>query len=277
MLASFPKLALSAFALALPLALFAPSASAQEATPCGKFDLSNGIDCHIEVKGGCTANCTPIKFEAYCEGGCTADVSTICTGSCETTCVAQCDPNHLDCVAGCHTECEEPCVTQCNTDHPGEDCVTTCKGSCDMHCSAACGVTVDSCITHCRECCSGACSTQINLDCDIGCFAKLEGGCKAHCEAPSGALFCNGQYVFASDVQACITYLAQNGVKVDVSARAEGKVTCTLSGCTGDGKTSTSCSASPGQSSPLGASGIMVALSTLGLAAARRARRASRK
>lgn len=271
--ASFRKLALSTSALAMAFALFAPSARAQEG-PCGKFDLSQGLNCRIEVSGGCKASCTPLKFEAYCSGGCTAEVTTMCTGDCQTICLQQCDPNHLDCVVGCHNECEEPCVTKCNSTHAGEDCVTQCKGSCDMHCDAACGVTVDSCLTHCKECCHGACETDVNLDCDLACFAKLQGGCEAHCEAPSGALFCNGQYVFASDVNACITYLAKEGIKVDASA--QGKVTCNLSGCTGEGKSSVGCSAAPGQRSPLGTSGVLVALSALGLAAARRARRSAR-
>lgn len=256
--------------LGLPLFLLAAPASAGDA--CGKFDFAQGVDCRVEVSGGCKAQCTPIQFEAGCSGGCNADVSTVCTGSCETTCLQQCDPAHLDCVAGCHTECDQPCIDQCNADHPGEDCVSTCKSSCSMHCSSACGVTPSDCLSHCKECCHGACSTSINLECDIGCFAKLEGGCTAQCEAPSGALFCNGQYIGASDVDACIDQLSKQGIAVNVEAR--GKVTCGLNGCTGTGSSSLGCSASPaqGQGSPLAPGAIALAVAAIAVSVSRRRR-----
>lgn len=266
MISTFRTFALSA--LALPLVLFASSAQAGNA--CGKFDFSSGVDCKIEVSGGCKAQCTPIQFEAGCTGSCEADVTQTCTGSCETTCIAQCDPAHLDCVSGCHGECNQPCIDQCQVDHPGEDCVTQCKGSCDVHCTSACGVTPSDCLSHCKECCHGACSTQVNLDCDIGCFAKLEGGCTAQCDAPSGALFCNGQYIFASDIDGCIAELAAKGITVNVEARAN--VTCDLNGCNGDGSASSplGCSAAPGQSSPFTLGGIVLAVAAIGVSASRR-------
>jgi hypothetical protein len=261
MASSLSKLAL--LTLAVPLSLVASVARAQD-NPCGKFDTTGGLNCRIELKGGCDGKCTPLQFEAGCTGGCELSVDTTCTGDCETFCLMQCDPAHLDCFAGCHTECDEPCKTQCMTDHPGEDCVASCKGSCDMHCKSACGVTVDSCQQHCQECCHGACSTQVNLDCDLQCFAKLEGGCKVQCEAPTGAIFCNDQYVFASDVDACIRYLATQKINVDTSARVSGSVKVSSSSCT----------AAPGESSPFGTSGVAVAVAALGLAAARRRARA---
>src|SRR5262245_11700982 len=85
-------------------AFFAASV-ASAADPCGKFDFTSGIECHIEVKGGCEANCTPLQFEAACSGGCTANVDVSCTGDCELQCNAQCNPAKLDCNAGCDAEC----------------------------------------------------------------------------------------------------------------------------------------------------------------------------
>jgi MYXO-CTERM domain-containing protein len=69
----------------------------------------------------------------------------------------------------------------------------------------------------------------------LDCFARVEGGCEAKCTAPNGGLFCNGQYVDAAEVEACITALIAEGVEVDVSAR--GSVTCDLNGCDGEGST----------------------------------------
>jgi hypothetical protein len=265
MVTSFQKLLVSLFAL--PVALMSQQALAGD-TPCGKFDFSNGMfNCKIEVSGGCEVDCTPLKFEAGCDGHCNAQVNTVCTGDCETTCITQCDPAHLDCDAGCHTECDQPCVTQCKKDHPGADCVTECKGSCDMHCRAACGVTPSDCLSHCKECCHGACSTTANFDCDVSCFAELQGGCTAQCSEPTGALFCNGEYVYASDIEACIQYLATQGINVDISARAS--ATCTLSGC--DGVSSIKgCSASPIQSMPLDMTGLAVGVAVVGIAVSRR-------
>ncbi|HTJ81555.1 MAG TPA: hypothetical protein VL400_07510 [Polyangiaceae bacterium] len=258
------------------LALVAASSVASAAPdPCGKFDLSNGIDCKVEVEASCSASCTPLTFEAGCEGGCTADVTVDCTGGCEEQCLAECDPAHLDCVAGCHTECEQPCITQCQTDHPDEDCPTVCKASCNTDCEAACGVTPSDCLSHCHECCIGACTTSANLDCDIACYAKLEGQCTAQCDAPSGALFCNGQYVYASDVDSCIDYLLTQGIDVDVSAR--GSATCNLSGCTGENSASGfGCSAAPGEPGGGLTFGAMIGVALLGVGAAAKARKKRR-
>lgn len=232
-----------AAALALPVLSVAATASAQD-TPCGNFDFTSGISCEIKVEGGCTAECTPLNFEAGCSGGCTAAATTDCTSTCGTQCIAECDPALLDCFAGCHAECDGEVQAQCEAAHPGEDCVTQAKAQCDMHCETSCEVPPSDCQEHCQSCCTGGCQTQINFDCDYQCFVELSGGCEVQCTEPSGALFCNGQYVYASDVEACINYLATQGITVDVSAR--GEVTCDLNGCDGEGSANAGiCSAAP--------------------------------
>lgn len=220
----------------LPVSLAAESAFA--ADPCGNFNLDyiskNGISCKIEVEGGCTAKCTPLQFEAGCSGQCTATATTDCTASCGTQCVAQCDPAKLDCFTGCHDECDQPVTDQCVASHPNDDCVNQARAQCDVHCNAQCEVATDTnCQEHCNTCCSGSCTTQVNYDCDYDCFAELKGGCDVQCQDPSGALFCNDQYVGADDIDACISFLAEQGITVDVSAR--GTVTCDLNGCDGEG------------------------------------------
>src|SRR5262245_58445513 len=132
-----------------------------------------------------------------------------------------------------------------------------------MHCEDACGISDNSCVQHCNECCGGSCVTQVNFDCDMQCFTNVEGGCTAQCEAPSGALFCNGQYIFASDVEQCISWLLTQGISVDVSAR--GSLTCDLSGCHAEGEASSGfCNVSaPGRTSGLAAG--LAAATVLGL------------
>ena len=127
---------------------------------------------------------------------------------------------------------------------------------CDIHCTESCEVPPDDCTEHCNRCCTGSCATAVNFDCNLSCFASVEGGCEAKCTEPSGGIFCNGQYVNAAEVEACIIALANAGLEVDVSAR--GSVTCVLNGCDGDGSAS-GCSMT-------GAGGGSVALALLGLA-----------
>ena len=268
---------LAAVLATLPLSLVAQSALA--ADPCGKFDFSNGsFNCKIEVEGGCSANCTPLKFEAGCTGGCTATATMDCTGACGTQCVASCDPAKLDCYAGCHAECDEPVKQKCIADHPNDDCVNLSVAQCDIHCNAQCDVATDTtCAEHCQTCCTGGCNTQVNYDCDYACFAELQGGCDVQCEKPDGALFCNGQYVYAQDIEACITYLSEQGITVDVSAR--GTVTCDLNGCDGEGSAAAGfCSVSKPGLESVAASGM--SLGVLGIAlglASRRRRRSDKK
>lgn len=262
---------LSLCLLTLPALLLSTAAQAGPEA-CGKFDFTkNALGCTIEVKASCRADCSSLKFTAACEGGCNATVTTTCTGSCETQCLAMCDPGHLDCVAGCHGECDQPFMAECQARYPDRDCVTDAKSSCGMHCKQACGVTVSDCLAHCQECCHGACTSTVNMDCDMKCFAEVQGGCEAQCEAPTGALFCNGQYVHASDVNACIQYLSTQGISVDVEAR--GQVTCDLSGCHGAGSASAGglgCSASPGQGSPFTFGTVALGALGVGIASARR-------
>jgi hypothetical protein len=231
----------SASLLALPLTLAAPSAFAQE-NPCGNFDFSGGLSCRIEVEGGCTAQCTPLKFEAGCTGQCVQTPPQDCVDNCGEQCITQCNPELLDCFKGCHDECDQPTIDKCLAAHPEEDCVTIAKAQCNMHCEESCEVPPSDCQEHCNSCCFGSCDAQINFDCNFDCFAELTGGCEAQCTAPTGAIFCNGQYVHASDVKACITYLATQGIEVDASAQV--KAECGLSGCSGVGDVS-GCSAAP--------------------------------
>jgi hypothetical protein len=163
-------------------------------------------------------------------------------------------------------------TTICQQQTPQADCVTQAKAQCDVHCNASCSGAPANCPGQCRACCVGSCTGQINYKCDYQCFADLQGGCNVQCQQPNGAIFCNGQYVHASDVGACISYLATQGINVDVSAR--GTVECGVNGCTGTGGVKASACAVSEVGVDAGYGGI--ALLGLGIAAgALRARRSS--
>jgi hypothetical protein len=271
-LSKWAKGQLVAAAAVVMTVAFAPLARAADggSTPCGNFDFTSGISCKIEVSGGCTANCSPLRFEAACTGMCTATSDTTCVNNCGTTCVAMCNPAALDCFAGCHGECDQPTIDACKQKHPTDDCATTAKAQCDVHCKDSCQIPPNSCAEHCNKCCTGSCTTQVNFDCDFSCFADVQGGCNVQCQKPEGAIFCNGQFVHASDVTACIAYLATQGIKVDVSA--QGMVGCDLSGCHDSGS-SKGCAVAPRPAKQTAGDALFPLVLLAGAAAFARSRR----
>lgn len=249
---------------------YASNAAAAQ-TPCGNFDFSSGISCKIEVEGGCSAKCEPLNLKAGCKGQCVSPPTPGCTDSCGTQCVAMCNPALLNCFEGCHSECDQPTIDVCTAEQPNADCVAYAKAQCDNHCEESCAVPPDNCQEHCNACCSGGCSSLANFSCDFDCFFDLKGGCDVQCQQPAGAIFCNGQYVGADDIEACISYLATQGITVDVSARVSGELQCGLSGCEGVGEGDVKaglCSLSKDHIGVVGPSSrIATALGLLGLTA----------
>jgi hypothetical protein len=229
-----------ALPLALASAVFVTSLSSparadrEDLGPCGVFDFSKGLSCKIEASADCTAKCEPLKVTAACQGGCTASAKqSNCTNNCGAQCIKTCNPSKLDCFVGCHDECDAPIEAQCVKKGGVADCKKQAQAQCDMHCKDSCKVPPSNCDEHCNSCCVGFCDTELNFACDLSCTAKVEGSCEASCSKPEGAIFCNGQYVNATDVKACITYLATRDIKVDTSAK--GSLSCTGTDCSGIG------------------------------------------
>jgi hypothetical protein len=268
-----------AAAIASASLLAATTASAADNGPCGNFDFSAKASCKVEVSGGCTASCDAPKLTVACGGKCNATSTQTCNDSCGTACIKECNPELLDCFAGCHAECDQPTIDICKQKHPNEDCVTQGKSQCDIHCRDNCKVPDTNCQEHCTKCCSGSCTTQVNFDCDFSCMADVEVNCKAQCQKPAGGIFCDGQFVNATDVQACIAYLASKlAIKVDISATASGSSGCTGDECGAEGSGSvkaSGCAASPGSNN--GVAGAFGLAGGLGIVAFVRARRRARR
>lgn len=225
------RLSLKLAILISSLILFASSTASAGEEACGKFDFSGGLNCKIEVSGGCSAKCTPISFEAGCNGGCTAEPDPGCVDDdCGEACILECNPELLDCFAGCHSECDADVQAECEAADPTKtDCAIQAKSQCNGHCEAACEVPPSDCKEHCNKCCFGSCQTLKNFQCDFDCYAEFKGGCDVSCQQPEGAIFCNGQFVNATDIGECINYLLTQGIEVDVSATAS--VECGPEGC----------------------------------------------
>jgi len=286
-----------AYVLSLMLGLIAlasaGSASAQSLDACQGIAVSADSTCEVQVAGGCTAQCEPLHFRAACaadlwvscDGGCTGSVSASCMASCDVSaCQARCDvdPGTFDCHADCELSASASCSTQCSASS-GADAQAECQASCEStftaECSASCDATPPSasCSARCDASCQGSCQAESTLSCQVDCqtggyatcYTSLEGGCMTQCEDPSGALFCDGQYVnVRSSVQQCIDELqAQLDLNVDVTAT--GTAGCDGGTCVAEGTVSVGgCSVSPGASD---ASGVW-ALLAFGLLAIRRKR-----
>jgi hypothetical protein len=257
-----------AFAFATASLLAARPAHAAVLSACGNLDATASSNCVLETSGGCTAQCTPINFEAscaaqletMCSGGCTATADVNCTGSCDANCSASCSGGSapsFDCQGSCEADCEGNCMGQCSSSGNMSECQASCTASCGGHCNVACTATggqAPTCMGQCMASCQGSCTAQANLSCDISCQSSgyvscqdmLTGGCMAQCSAPMGALFCDGQYVdVGNHVQSCLDELKNS---LNINVMASGSAMCSGNTCTA--KAAVSCDTS-NQEAPL--------------------------
>jgi hypothetical protein len=268
----------------------AREASAAGLDACGDifFEGSGSLSCQVYVDPGeCKVQCEPIAFEAQCaanlkvgcDGQCNATIDTQCTSSCQGTCEADCSGGEFDCYASCEGNCTADCSAQCESAANKTECTASCKATCQAECEGGCQVDAPDCTTQCQGCCSGQCEAEANLDCQISCQAEgyasckaeLQGGCDAACDAPEGALFCDGQFVSTSNLESCVAALQEVfSVEVEYYSNAE----CSGNQCTAEAGGSVSCSAAP--TTPgfgLGAGALGLAALGMSIARRRRARR----
>ncbi len=255
-------------------ATFAPSAvKAQQLASCGGIYLSADSTCEIAVEGGCTAMCEPINFTATCsaelyvgcEGMCDASFEASCTADCQADCMASCevDPGSFDCRADCTADIGARCEAECSAEADGSQAEAECEASCETtfqaECDASCEATppMADCMASCEASCEGSCTAEANVDCQVMCQADgyvdcqtmLTGGCEADCMAPTGGLFCDGQYVDASSIEMCITEIQSS---LDITVDRSASAMCTDAGCEATAEASASCSAAPGRSTDTG-------------------------
>ena len=191
---------------------------------CGGIELTSIGECHFEFDGGC-------------EGQCNASVDASCTGSCNADCQAACEanPGAFDCRAECTADCYAGVEAHCGTGD--EECRSYYEASCSAECEGQCEVVPPSasCEAECNACCSGTCEVDAEFSCALECSAELQGGCEYDCRQPSGALFCDGQYLAVQDMPACLEYLAENfNVELQAEASASATLSCSTSEPGGD-------------------------------------------
>ncbi len=266
---------------------FAQDARADTLESCGDFffDPVGDVECTVEVEGGCTAACEPIAFEVECaadlqigcQGGCDIDIEVGCDVDCEASCNLECDPGSFDCSAYCSAGCEADCDAQCSGSANGSECSASCRANCSAECGASCEASPPDCEGSCQASCQGQCKAEASASCQIECQADgylecksdLQGGCEIACEEPSGALFCDGQWVNTADLESCADEIIAY-FDVEISGYAEAE--CTGNTCSAEAGCTTECAAAPGHhDTNIGF--MAVGLVGLGAAAVRRARR----
>ena len=259
--------------IAAPMMLVSSAAmAAPSAAACDNIELAANGSCEYEVSGGCTADCTAPNFVAACDGKCTASAEIGCTGGCQASCEADCavDPGKFECEGSCEASCKASCDGSCSD----SSCIAQCEASCGHRCNIRCAATPPSadCKAKCSASCDASCTVQANVDCSVDCSVMLEGGCKARCEEPQGALFCDGQYVdIVGNTQDCIDYLTSRGHNVGASAD------CSVTVGGSDCNVSVGCSAVPylgSASDKAGVGAIAGLMLGLGMVVSRRRRRA---
>jgi hypothetical protein len=287
-----------AFLTVAPLTFLAPKLAHAGLEACGNINVKADAKCEVQVEGGCTAKCTPVSFQAACEGQavvkcdgeCKGSIEASCTTSCKADCTASCtaDPGSYDCTGKCEGSCGADCDAQCAGQASGGTASGSCKASCQANCNAKCSASCTgtppsaTCDAKCSASCSGKCQAkatgscqvacQANFD-DVKCKADLKGGCDVQCKDPDGAIFCDGQYVDSGgNLAKCADAL--NAI-LNLKFEASGSAECSNGQCTAEGSASASaCSTtSEGQGhTPPVAPGVIV-LGAIGAAIARRFRR----
>lgn len=230
------------------LSLFSVDAHAGSLAACGNIFVEAGANCEVLVEGGCKAQCEPVAFTAACaaegalscSGECNVQADVECTGSCQTSCEAECnvDPATFDCRGTCEGNCSADCSARCDAASNRAECEGSCKSTCSAECDASCTVEPGEadCVAQCMGCCTGECQADINMDCQIGCQGELyveckadfQGGCETQCESPSGAIFCDGQFIEVSNVDSCVNAL-RDLLNAEVSIEAEASASASIS------------------------------------------------
>ncbi|HVW26289.1 MAG TPA: hypothetical protein VHC69_13050 [Polyangiaceae bacterium] len=288
-------LSLRAFAAAVALATVLAAAPARAGiAACGNIDVTADAKCTANVDpGGCEAQCTPPSFEAACAAKLEAQCETMCnklpdvscTGSCQGDCETECNaqPATFDCEGNCTANCNGDCQSKCSSSSNSTDCEAQCNATCSSECHGQCTATpaeVD-CKGKCEASCQGSCKVDANFDCQttcqgqgfVDCKTNVQPGiCKAQCQEPHGAIFCNGQFVDnGGNAEQCIDALKAY-LSSHVVVNAAGSAMCTSDDvCEAQGKVSCHCSTPARRGGST--SGLLAIAGLLGLAGALRLRR----
>jgi len=286
----------TASALLLGLSLLPSSAHAKALDQCGGVFLTADSKCEFKPVQDCMTTCATTSVEQACA----QKTYTMCSASCTVSDVTTCTQSHTDtCTKECdtittkssHDVCTSECTDNCTTDAVGKGrfggdmdrCHHGCQHDCDSDCDS-CSTTdqTTDCMTKCMSVVQNECKEEVNRDCVLSCqtdnYTACEtdtvNTCTTTCHDKGGALFCDGQYIDASDLQACANQLAvEFSFNIDVSVKVNGNGSVTTTNNDGS-KTTTSAKCSFGPPTRGHTGMALGALAALGIVVARRRRRA---
>jgi hypothetical protein len=246
---------------------------------CNNINVEANTTCEVEPVGvDCTANCTPLKFQAACS----AKLEVSCSGQCDISASAGCNVDcEADCKAQCQLDASAECDAQCSSSANKSQCQAACKASVTADCDASCKATPGSatCQAKCQASCSGSCHAEANAKCQIdcqnksyaSCEAELQGHCNVDCQTTGkGALICDNQYIdHGGNLDECIK--AINSV-VNVKVQYSSQGSCSGNTCQGSAEASASCTVARVLGSDTNAGGAYAAIAAgmMGLALRRR-------
>lgn len=235
---------------------------------CGNIELDGNAECELQVEGGCDILCEPPQLTVACAGElyvdcraeCQGELDVGCTADCSADCQAECDvdPGNFSCEGRCEASCDANCEGECGAGADGAECRASCEATCSGECDASCEGQPPSatCEAQCEASCTGECRAEANLDCQADCQAEgyvdckvdMQGKCEAQCTRPDGALVCDGQFIDAADVDACVGAI-QDALDIEVEASGSADADCQGNECRADAEGSVSCAVAPLQPS----------------------------
>lgn len=279
---------ISAFTASVLLLGLSPStAHAKALDKCGGIYLTSASHCEFKPVQQCETTCSTTSVDQVCaqstynmcSASCTTTDTTSCTQSRSEACSMECDTivnksSREVCVEECSDDCTSEAISKHHFGGDANRCSQSCKHDCNVQCER-CSETdqTTDCMTKCTSVVENECLEQVNRDCVLSCqtdnYTTCEtdtvNTCNTTCKDKGGAIFCDGQYINASNLQDCADQLAEEfsfNIDIDVDAT----VTTTVNGT----KKTAKANCSFGPASP-GSEGMLVgALAVLGLAIARR-------
>ena len=218
---------------------------------CGGVFIFAEAQCEFQPTEECMTDCMAVAVETSCaaqiyvdcEGGCTASATTDCETSCSDVCTTDCVQQEAateeppNCMGLCMSDCQQTCTDTCADAEKKGPCRSCCAHTCGDKCEALCkeepDAAVAECTPTCTNVCTGSCTAQANVQCQIDCQTKVYAQCETEtvercetqCKTTGGAIFCDGQFLNATDINACAEELASSvDIHVDIEVAVEAKV-----------------------------------------------------
>lgn len=275
---------------------------------CGGIFLSADAGCEYRPKKECMTECMTVAVEQSCvaqvynecETSCTTTATTECENTCTATCVDNCTttvteeegPSCIDlCLADCDSGGGEG---YCGSSKHRNACGRCAKHTCERRCEEKCGdaeapkkiTTMTECMPTCTNACTASCSAKVNTQCQVDCQErtyteceeKMVETCETQCEDKGGAIFCDGQFLNATNVNSCADELSLKldiDVDIDATVKTVGNTTKKAADDVGD-EIDDACSVT-NVGAGAGTGGLSVLGSLIGLVAWRVRRRKSRR